>query len=312
MCGLALTGTVAGLPPDPVGAETARTLAPGEEGALLEECPPGPAGPAARVSDPDAAAPEGGELTPQQAEDYDRRFREALVPLRGQEIQAPRSVPVVVHVISAEDGRGDVPQARVEDQIEVLNTAFSGGYATEGADTGFRFELTETTRTVDDTWFTRFDEHRDTIRAELHRGGAGTLNVYTAQLGTGLLGYSSFPQDYEAAPDQDGVVLSHDTLPGGGRDGFDLGHTGTHEVGHWLGLFHTFQNGCASPGDYVDDTPYEREAASGCPVGRDSCPRQRGDDPVTNFMNYSDDGCMTHFTEGQARRIVEHWAAFRS
>jgi len=305
MCGFALTGTVAGLPPDRAGAVTAE----GEAVTSPEECLPGPA---ARVSDPEAVVTEGGELTPRQASEYDRQFREAILPLRGQEIQPPRTVPVVVHVISAEDGRGDVPAARIRDQINVLNTAYRGGYADEGADTGFSFELSEVTRTVDDTWFTRFDEYRDTIRAELHQGDAGTLNVYTADLGSGLLGYSSFPQDYESAPEQDGVVIAHDTLPGGGRESFDLGHTGTHEVGHWLGLFHTFQNGCSAPGDYVDDTPYEREAASGCPEGRDSCPRRAGDDPVTNFMNYSDDGCMNQFTEGQATRIAEHWAAFRS
>jgi hypothetical protein len=62
----------------------------------------------------------------------------------------------------------------------------------------------------------------------------------------------------------------------------------------------------------VDDTAYEREAASGCPEGRDTCPEQEGEDPVTNFMNYSDDACMTHFTKGQAERMVEHWAAFRA
>ena len=309
MCGFALTGTVVALPPDQAGAQAAPARVVGEGGASLEECAPGPA---ARVSDPTAAVPEGGELTPEQAAEYDRQFREAVLPLRGHEIQPPQAVPVVVHVISAEDGRGNVPAARIRDQIDVLNTAYRGGYATEGADTGFSFELAEVTRTVNDTWFTRFGEYRDTIRAELRQGDAGTLNIYTADLGTGLLGFSTFPQDYESAPEQDGVAIAHDTLPGGGREGFDLGHTGTHEVGHWLGLFHTFQNGCSSPGDYVDDTPYEREAASGCPEGRDSCPRRAGDDPVTNFMNYSDDGCMNQFTEGQATRIAEHWAAFRS
>jgi len=304
MCGFALTGTVAGLPADRAGAETARPVA-----AEAPDCAPTAS---ARLSDPDAAVRDKGDLTAEQAAAYDQQFRDALVPLRGREAQPPQAVPVVVHVISAEDGRGNVPDARIADQIEVLNTAYRGGYASEGADTGFSFELSEVTRTVDDTWFTRFDEYSETIRAQLRQGDAGTLNVYTADLGAGLLGYATFPQDYASAPEQDGVVLAHDTLPGGGRDRFDLGHTGTHEVGHWLGLFHTFQNGCAAPGDYVNDTPYEREAASGCPVGRDTCPRQAGADPVTNFMDYSDDACMTHFTAGQSARMAEHWAAFRS
>lgn len=330
MCGFALTGVVAATAPD--AAEPAHTqLAPGVP-AVFEECPPGME---MRVSDPGGAdPPEGGALTPEQADRYHRQLRDALVPLRGQQLEPPHTVPVVMHVISAEDGRGDISDERIHEQIDVLNTAYSGGFAgvtaqeaglaeaarstgakapaENAADTGFRFELTEVTRTVDDEWFTGFDQHRDTIRAQLRQGGAGTLNIYTADLGPGLLGYSTFPQDYKDKPEQDGVVVAHDTLPGGDRDRFNLGHTGTHEIGHWLGLFHTFQNGCTPPGDYVDDTPYEREAASGCPTDRDTCPDEPGKDSVTNFMNYSDDTCMTHFTEGQGRRMVEHWAAFRS
>ncbi|WP_150245077.1 zinc metalloprotease [Nocardiopsis quinghaiensis] len=321
MCGFALTGVVAATAPDSSEHHAQRV----ENAVPFEECLPGTE---ARVTDPDGEGrpPGRGELTPRQAARYHERLREELVPLRGQELQPPQTVPVVVHVISAEDGRGDVSDERVQRQIDVLNAAYSGSRADAAArsaggaepaaevgaaDTGFRFELTETTRTVDDDWFTGFDEHRDTIRAKLRRGGAGTLNIYTADLGPGLLGYSTFPQDYEENPDQDGVVVAHDTLPGGDREQFNLGHTSTHEIGHWLGLFHTFQNGCTAPGDYVDDTPYEREAASGCPEGRDTCPEKEGEDPVTNFMNYSDDACMTHFTADQGKRMVEHWAAFR-
>ncbi|CAL9429096.1 hypothetical protein SUDANB121_02029 [Nocardiopsis dassonvillei] len=307
MCGLALTGVVAGTAlPDPAGAGPERAAA--VDGG--PDCPPGTL---ARLAEPGAGpGADSGELTPEQAAHYNSRLREALRSLRSHQIAPPHTVPVVVHVISATDGRGHVSDARIDDQIEVLNTAYSGGYDAAGADTGFRFTLSETTRTENDEWFSDFDGHRDEIRSELRRGGAETLNVYTADLGSGLLGYSSFPQDYADAPDQDGVVLAHDTLPGGGRERFDLGHTGTHEVGHWLGLFHTFQNGCTTPGDYVGDTPYEREAAAGCPEGRDSCPHRAGRDPITNFMDYSDDDCMTHFTEGQSRRMAEHWAAFRS
>ncbi|MFD6952040.1 peptidase [Nocardiopsis sp. TSRI0078] len=320
MCGFALTGVVAATAPD--SSEHAQRMG---RTVPFEECLPGTE---ARLtgSGGQARPPEGGELTPQEAARYHQRLREELVSLRGQELQPPQTVPVVVHVISAEDGRGDVSDERVQKQVDVLNAAYSGGRAdaaarsttsaapaaeAEAADTGFRFELSEVTRTVNDDWFTNFDEHRDTARAQLRQGGAGTLNIYTADLGPGLLGYSTFPQDYEENPEQDGVVVAHDTLPGGDREQFNLGHTSTHEVGHWLGLFHTFQNGCTDPGDYVDDTPYEREAASGCPDGRDTCPEKEGEDPVTNFMNYSDDACMTHFTAGQGKRMVEHWAAFR-
>ncbi|MBR8744149.1 zinc metalloprotease [Nocardiopsis sp. MG754419] len=320
MCGLALTGLVATTAAGPVQDRPAPTEASVASAATDPHCPPGTVPvPSAerRVAGPDTGTTthEGTEVTPEQAAEYEGELRRAMVRLRGQEEGAapPYTVPVVVHVISASDGSGQVSDERVDDQVDVLNRAYRGDYAqgSEGTDTGFRFELSEVTRTENDTWFRRFGEQRDTIRARLHQGGPETLNIYTADLGSGLLGFSTFPQDQADAPEQDGVAIAHDTLPGGDRDRFNEGHTGTHEVGHWLGLFHTFQNGCQSPGDYVDDTPYEREAASGCPVGRDSCPEREGKDPVTNFMNYSDDACMTHFTPGQAERMVAHWAAFR-
>ncbi|MFI6577259.1 zinc metalloprotease [Nocardiopsis sp. NPDC050513] len=313
MCGIALAGIVAGTAyrPADAGDGPGTTVA---AGSRLDSCDSSTLD--ARLANPGQAAqfPESGDVTPQQAAEYERLLREAMLPLRGQQAEPTREVPVVVHVISASDGRGAVGEWQVKRQIDVLNRAYRGGYAFggEGADTGFRFHLRDITRTVNDTWFRDFSRHRDEVRASLHRGGAETLNLYTTRLDTGLLGYSTFPQNQKQAPEQDGVVVAYDTLPGGDRNRFNEGHTATHEIGHWLGLFHTFQNGCDDPGDYVDDTAFEREAASGCPRGRDTCRRQPGDDPVTNFMNYSEDACMTHFTRGQGQRMVDHWMAFRS
>lgn len=268
------------------------------------------------VSDgPEGSDRAGGEtrndphaLTPAEAEDLDRQLREVpvdQVPQGGPS----QEVPVVVHVISAADGTGDLDEDTVLDQLSVLNGGFSGAYG--GADTGFRFQLQEITRTQDDAWFHDFGAHEREAKQRLRSGGAEVLNIYSVNLGDGVLGRSTFPQDYAERSSHDGVVLDHRTVPDGGRANFDLGHTATHEVGHWLGLFHTFQNGCAFPGDYVADTPYERFEATGCPEGRNSCSQRWGTDPVHNFMNYSNDACLSEFTAGQAQRMARAWFGFR-
>ena len=120
------------------------------------------------------------------------------------------------------------------------------------------------------------------------------------------------------------MVLWWASLPGTGLAGesddepdgvltYDQGDTGTHEVGHWLGLDHTFAGGaCTSPGDKIKDTPTEA-GPQFFGAQRDSCvgSANRGTDPITNFMDYVDDVCMDNFSADQTRRMRNHWHAFR-
>ena len=227
-------------------------------------------------------------------------------------------VPVWFHVITAGPGfaNGDVPDTMIREQVRVLNESYAG--RTGGASSSFRFVLEGITRTENPEWFFFGYQSQDERRAKaaLRRGGPETLNVYTNNAAGFLLGWATFPSSYKSQPDQDGVVVLWASLPGGGCCGdsvYDEGDTATHEVGHWLGLYHTFQNGCTPNNDYVSDTPAERYPAFGCPVGRDTCTKSTypGADPVLNFMDYTDDDCMHQFTPEQAARMEAAYLLYR-
>ena len=214
------------------------------------------------------------------------------------------TIPTYVHVIT--DGKiGNVSNAQIKQQITVLNMSFAGFWG--GAETGFRFELKAITRTDNAAWHTMAD-FGDEIAAKeaLGRGGPDALNLYINDA-AGNLGFAYYPSILKYNGGKyamlDGAVIYWGSLPGGPTENFNLGYTVTHEVGHWLGLFHTFQGGCAAIyNDFVADTPAERSPAFGCPFGRDTCPGP-GVDPIENFMDYSEDPCMYQFTGGQSARM---------
>jgi Pregnancy-associated plasma protein-A len=202
-------------------------------------------------------------------------------------------------------GNGDVPDSQINSQINVLNAAYGSH--------GWSFNLASVDRTTNATWYTMSpgSAAEAAAKSALRQGTGDDLNIYSANPGGGLLGWSTFPWEYQSSPSQDGVVVLFSSLPGGSAAPYNLGDTGTHEVGHWMGLLHTFQGGCnRKRGDLVDDTPPERSPAFGCPVGRDSC--RGGDvDPIHNFMDYTDDACMDHFTGGQDVRMDSQFTTYR-
>ncbi len=219
---------------------------------------------------------------------------------------ASRNIPVYWHSIRSASGGGGVTSQQINDSIAVLNAAYAG--------TSFSFTLVATTTTNNGTWYTCSGGTCESqMKNALRQGGSNALNVYSNNMGGGLLGWATFPSSYNSNPKNDGVVILAGSVPGGNAAPYNQGDTLTHEVGHWLGLYHTFQGGCNKNNDLVSDTPAEKSPAFGCPVGRNTCTGTRypGNDPITNFMDYTDDACMFEFSAGQAARMSAQWDAYR-
>ena len=252
------------------------------------------------------------KLSAAQADEIDRQvavFKENQKAANGgYEMNATGGViNVYWHVINRGTGisNGDIPTTQITSQMNVLNAAY--------ASTGWSFNLVSTDRTTNSTWYTAGPgtAAEAAMKNALRVGTADDLNIYSSNPVGGLLGWATFPSSYSSRPKDDGVVILFSSVPGGSAAPYNLGDTATHEVGHWMGLYHTFQGGCNGSGDAVTDTPAEKSAAFGCPSNRDTCRNKAGLDPVTNFMDYTDDACMNQFSAGQDTRMDSLFTTYR-
>lgn len=227
------------------------------------------------------------------------------------------TIPVYVHVITDSLGNGAVSDSAISSQIAVLNTAFSGSQSPGGFNTGFRFQFVRTDRSENDAWFrcARGSADEIAMKTQLRQGSADDLNIYIRDLPDGLMGYGGFPWWYSSSPLEDGPSIDYTGMYGGSSTQFNLGDLAVHEVGHWLGLYHTFEGGCTRDNDFVDDTPAEANYNWTCPSRSvDTCTGSqfRGTDPTMNFMDYTTDSCKWQFTKGQNTRMVNCWNTYRA
>jgi hypothetical protein len=211
-------------------------------------------------------------------------------------------VNVYWHVVYTKYGKGVISTNLIRRNIDALNF----WYRTIGV----QFRLVRIDYTYSPRWFDyasiEYFNDWTNLGRFTRRGGARDLNLWSTGLTySGYIGYARFPYEYSGTPWNDGALIRYDQL--------ESGKLVVHEVGHWVGLFHTFQGGCSLTNDGVADTPAEASPTSGCPTYRDSCtgPSFPGLDPIHNHMDYSSENCRYEFTRGQALRARNQCRIYR-
>ena len=197
-------------------------------------------------------------------------------------------IMVAWHVVTNSSGAGNYSDQSIYDIMEILNSNYQ--------EHNFFFTLDTIDRTENSTWFSSWeDANASQGMQELAIDPYHYLNIYTADLNAiGVEGYSYLPNSWANNSYMQSVNLDYRSL--------SAGWIITHEVGHHLGLPHTFQNNCTEPNDGIDDTPQHDESGLwSCNQNQDTCPNDPGNDPVYNYMNYSGT-CQNEYTQGQEDR----------
>lgn len=248
---------------------------------------------------------------------------------------AALSIPVVVHVIY-KNPTENISTAQIMTQLDVLNADYRmlnpdfsqtpSQFQTFGADMSIQFCLaTEDpngnptsgitrTSTTNQNFSQANDPKSTATGGKDNWDPTRYLNLWVCDLSGTLLGYATFPANLASNPQKDGVVIDYEYLgtTGTATPPFNLGRTGTHEVGHWLNLRHVW--GDANCGDdFVNDTPTQQGPNGGCPAFPTvTCGNGPNGDMFMNYMDYTDDACMFMFTTGQKNRVDAALASTRN
>lgn len=251
----------------------------------------------------------------------ERQIKQGVIDLRMGErsMDSVRAIPVVVHVVYFSNTE-NISEEQIQSQIHVLNEDYGKMPGTPGdgagVDTGVRFFLANVdpdgncTNGIVRIKSEELTDHQPYERPLLRQlsfwDNTRYLNIYVVADITGsILGYSSFPG---GPADEDGIVAVHDEFGNIGTAVGSMGRTLTHEIGHWMGLYHTFQDGCGEDvcddGDFVCDTPPALNPHYVC-SGTNTCSNDVPDLPdlEENYMDYTPQDCKNMFTEGQKMRM---------
>ena len=233
------------------------------------------------------------------------------------------TIPVVVHVVYKNNSE-NISDTQIQSQIDVLNKDFRR-LNQDASNTPFDFMPFATDMQIEFCLAKRYlgvpttgIVRKQTNLPEFHLysdsifftnfGGSSAwntnryLNIWVCDILGSVMGWAQFPGVGNSQTD--GIVIDYERFGtiGTVSQPYHKGRTATHEVGHWLSLFHIWgDNTCGD--DYVTDTPEQEQANFGCNIHpKPSC--TNSGDMFMNFMDYSDDACMNIFTQGQKQRTM--------
>lgn len=250
-----------------------------------------------------------------------------------------KTIPCVVHVVQS-SSVDELSDTEILSQIDILNEDFRKMVGTagdgSGVDTEYEFCLasidpqgcptTGINRIINPALAVHDRNDQSIFKGLIQWDPNMYLNIWvpkditTSNQNGSVIGYATLPDRLPIAPQLDGIVV-HAGFFGRNSNSTYIGRTATHEVGHWLGLWHTFQDGCAGAtasdcsvnGDEVCDTPQAADPNFGCP-NINSCTDSPNDEPdlIANYMDYSNGTCQDMFTQGQKDRMDFFYNTYRS
>jgi hypothetical protein len=266
---------------------------------------------------------------------FQKAVAERVVKSKSLRTEGLVTIPVVFHVVSK--NQAIATDAQLLAQLDTINKDYAGLNASASkipshfkalfGQSGIQFTMAQRTpANLPTTGIVRYTTTRNSFTdnneniKHAAQGGADAwntdsyLNVWVCDLGTSILGYSTFPGVSPA--NEQGVVIHYQSLPGSTSTDFSGGKTLTHEVGHYFNLYHIWgdDNGACTGTDKVDDTPNQADANRTLRSGivTDNCSTASPGIMYQNYMDYSPDVNLLMFTKQQVARMETAFSTYRS
>lgn len=248
----------------------------------------------------------------QEHEAHKKYVEELIRENGGNKTNGVITIPTVIHVVYRTSAQ-NLSAARIQEQIDILNEDYRrlnpdasqthADFVSVAGDCSIEFCLAtrdpsgNTTDGITRTQTTTSNigsTNQYYVQAPIW-DRTKYMNIWVCELGGGLLGFAYKPGT--AGASYDGIVIGYQYFgETGASSPYNKGRTTTHEVGHWLGLDHIWGDGGCGVDDGIADTPESDAANYSCNLNTTSCGSR---DMVQNYMDYTNDGCMNIFTNGQ-------------